>query len=206
MEKDKILSLYENSYYKELDDSNAVVSRFPMLITGAALIVNIYVFLFRLWADNFNVWLILIIGLSALIPFIIMMIKFYMVFQSKEYLFIPTLDEIDNDRKNLKKYENDIKAYNYQSDDNSKIEELEPNGHFLEDMLEKYVLCSRNNRIVNSYRKNCFFKSLKWVWINMMVCITILVFTIVIHAGNDYVRKETASSTIQTDNIEANDD
>lgn len=202
MEKDKILSLYENAYYKELDDSNSVVSRFPILITGAALIINIYVLLFRSLSINNSIWLVLVLGVVSLTPFIWMMRNFYKVFLAKKYMFMPTLDQLEIDRKSFSSYEEELLDYNKKVQDPKKVTILEPNDLFLELMLEHYAECSKHNREVNSYRKDWFFKALKWVWINMAVCTTIAVLIIAINTTqeSDYVRKEATASASQANN------
>lgn len=209
MDKDKILSFYENAYYKELEDSNSVVSRFPILITGAALIINIYVLLFRSLSSGISPWFVFIAGLVSLAPFIWMMRTFYKVFLAKKYMFMPTLDLVEIDRKILSDHEKESLEWNKRANSPDKVELSEPNELFLELMLGHYAECSKHNREVNSYRKDWFFKALKWVWINMAVCTTMAVLIIAINTvqESDYVRKEATTSASQTNNsIQANND
>lgn len=104
----------------------------------------------------------------------------FKTFMSKDYAYVPALDVIDDWRKQYDDYEKEIKIKNLNSDELNQMSER-ISGHNLEDaLLEVFVQSSAHNRIANTKRKRWFHRTLRWIWINLVLCITIPILFIVI--------------------------
>lgn len=180
MDKDKIFDLYEKVYYRDLDEVNSLFSRFPILITGVALIINAYIFLLR--SDGFLALPKLIVIPSAIVVLAVMIYLLYclfMAFKAREYRRIENLDQLDRYRSESIQYEKDISKYN--KDYPEAQQDIPDWREMFRDNLEKsFIECSKRNNDCNEDRRKWFHRSLRWLWINLCLCTTILISIILI--------------------------
>lgn len=180
MDKEKIYNFYEKVYFNDLAEMNAILSRFPILIAGVALIINAYVFLFK-----FDIFLYLprlvITCIMIIIAFSVFRLLYclFKTFKVQAYKVVSPISELEEHRKLLIQYENNIIEFNREhpgyKQDLPDLDEL-----FRENLINNFIECSEVNSARSEVRREWFHKSMRWIWINLCLCIMIPVLTIVI--------------------------
>lgn len=180
MDKEKIYNFYEKVYFNDLAEMNTILSRFPILIAGVALIINAYVFLF-----NFDVfvWLprLVITFIMAVISFSVSRLLYclFKTFKVQAYKMVSSIPELEEYRESLLQYEKDLIDFNQEHPDHKQdLPDLD--NLFRENLINNFMECSKENNIRSEIRRAWFHKSMRWIWINLCLCITIPISTIVI--------------------------
>jgi len=180
MDKDKIFSFYEKMYFESLSEMNVVLSRFPILIAGVALIINAYIFLFNfadfkglLSADKF---LVLFLISGAMIRLLYCMFK---TFKAKRYALMPDLQKLSDYQDEMVEYCRELAFFNKKYPDHAQ-EVPDIDLTVLGDIKDLFVKCSAANSESSLERGEWFHKSMFWIWINLCMCITIPILIIVI--------------------------
>lgn len=181
MDKDKVFDFYEKMYFKELDEMNVILSRFPILIAGAALIINAYIFLFKF--DHFNKlnnsWQI---GISLLIAFFMggLLFCLFKTFKTNYYQTFDSLKILDDKYKEYQITEDQIKERNKKAEDGSQQKEIDANELFEKDLKNKFIICTGKNQELNKSRREWFHNAMFMIWTNLTLCITIPILIILI--------------------------
>ena len=207
MDKEKMFSFYEKMYFKEIDEMNTILSRYPVLLAGVALIFNAYMFLFKM--DDFaKLNIIFVILISAIIAFsVIMMLRYLLLtFKTQPYQQIKNMEILEGYRKNVV---NDEKSFSRWNEDypNDPVKEIKSDDALWDHIVKDMVEITDINFERNQTRRKWFHKSVFWIWINLCLCITMPILLIIITSGYNYVRAETiqqhASTTEATTNSSA---
>lgn len=173
MDKDKIYAFYEKSYFRDLDDLNNIISRFPLLIAGVALLVNAYIFLFKLKSFlSLNSWCILSISFVIIFCMGSLLYNLYLAFKPRYYEKMPQLFELEEYRNECEQYQKSISRYNEENPKNYQ-KEVKWEDMFRDYLIENFIQRSKNNGPVLEERKKWFHSSVKWICINLILCITI---------------------------------
>lgn len=199
MDKEKMFSFYEKMYFKEIDEMNTILSRYPVLLAGVALIFNAYMFLFKM--DDFaKLNIIFVILISAIIAFsVIMMLRYLLLtFKTQPYQQIKNMEILEGYRKNVV---NDEKSFSRWNEDypNDPVKEIKSDDALWDHIVKDMVEITDINFERNQTRRKWFHKSVYWIWINLCLCITIPILLIVITSGYNYVRTETIQHTSTTE-------
>lgn len=198
MDKNKVFEFYEKIYFKELEEMNVVLSRFPILIAGAALIVNAYIFLFnfdmfkQLWNIYWKVTLILII----IVAFSGLLYCLYKTFESNTYEFTSDLDELESKRVEYQEYVINVKANNLTLDREYRQEEEDAEELFQKNLKDQFIKATKINRASNCKRRLWFHKSLFMIWINLIVCIMIPILVMMINIWSSNMAEEQKKPTL----------
>lgn len=181
MNKDKIFSFYEKVYFESLSEMNVVLSRFPILIAGVALIISSYVFLFNydyfLWLPNEAIITITLVILSAVIALLYCLFR---TFRGRKYSLIPSLGEIDAYRKAVIEQariidDNNKKYPNHPKDEIPCLEEK------MRIFIEKeFIESATINEQSSLDRSRWFHRTMSLIWINLCLCIMIPASIVVI--------------------------
>lgn len=181
MDKDKIFAFYEKVYYESLSEMNVVLSRFPILIAGVALIISSYVFLFNY---DYFLWLpksvIITITLVILLAVIILLYCLYRTFRGRKYSLIPSLSKLDEYRKAVIDQarvieENNRKYPEYPEDEVPFVDEK------LRNLIEtEFVKSATINKQSSIDRSKWFHRTMSLIWINLCLCIIIPASIVVI--------------------------
>ncbi|MBS7837371.1 hypothetical protein [Wohlfahrtiimonas chitiniclastica] len=179
MDKNKVFDFYEKMYFKELDEMNLILSRFPILITGTALIVSAYVFLIKF--DGFvqlNNYLqsILLILMFAVISYLLVCLS--KTFKTHEYTLIESLDLVEEKRKEFKEYELNIKQGNLKGEYRYQVKEESAEDMFRDALIDKFILCTKANALINNERRGYFHESMFAIWLNITFCFIIMALSI----------------------------
>lgn len=180
MDKEKIYNFYEKVYFNDLAEMNAILSRFPILIAGVALIINAYVFLFNfdafVWLPRVEVTCILFVIACSVFRLLYCL---FMTFKVQTYKMVSPISELEEHRKILIQHEKDVIEFNREhpgyKQDLPDLDDL-----FRENLINNFIECSEANSARSEARREWFHKSMRWIWINLCLCITIPVSTIVI--------------------------
>ena len=199
MDKEKMFSFYEKMYFKEIDEMNTILSRYPVLLAGVALIFNAYMFLFKM--DDFaKLNIIFVILISAIIAFsVIVMLRYLLLtFKTQPYQQIKNMEILEGYRKNVV---NDEKSFSRWNEDypNDPVKEIKSDDALWDHIVKDMVEITDINFERNQTRRKWFHKSVYWIWINLCLCITIPILLIVITSGYNYVRTETIQRTSTTE-------
>lgn len=191
MDKEKMLSFYEKMYFKEIDEMNTILSRYPVLLAGVALIFNAYMFLFKM--DDFaKLNIIFVVLISIIIAFsVIMMLRYLLLtFKTQPYQQIKNMGILEGYRKSVV---NDEKLFSRWNEDypDDPVKEIKSDDALWDHIVKDMVEITDINFERNQTRRKWFHKSVYWIWINLCLCITIPILLIVITSGYNYVRTET---------------
>lgn len=209
MDKDKVFDFYEKIYFKELDEMNIILSRFPILIMGTALIINAYIFLLTFDAFiqlNKYMQLVIIIVITAGLSYLLFCLS--KTFKTNDYKIIENLESIENKRKSFKEYELEVKQGNISGAYGFEVKEESAEDLFRDSLMIRFAECSTANLNLNNKRRGYFHKSLFAVWINILLCFIIMILLILSYQFGDRIMsdekektKPPVKPTIETENI-----
>lgn len=181
MDIDKRFEFYEKIYFSELDEMNKVLSRFPVLIAGMALILNAYIFIIGF--DGFS-------GLPEALKLLFVFLMFfcmtillffmYRTFAPLKYHTISILTELEVKRTEFCLHELRQKEWNSGEDNVPKVLEDSAEDLFKDDLLRCFVQYSSHNRILNNKRREYFSKTLNYICINFGLCLVMLASSLLI--------------------------
>lgn len=178
MDKEKIYNFYEKVYFNDLAEMNVILSRFPILIAGVALIINAYIFLFKL--EGFaELPRLIFTGIMIMLTVFLLLYCLFMTFRVQAYKMVSPIHELEEHRMILIQYEKNIIDFNQQHPEHKKdlpdLDDL-----FRENLVNNFIECSEANNARSEVRRKWFHRSMLWIWINLCLCITIPISTIVI--------------------------
>lgn len=180
MDKDKLFDFYERIYFKEMDEMNSILSRFPVLIAGIALTLSAYIFVFSFESfKDLSAFIKIPVCLIVIFVCVRLLYCMYKTLKVQKYMVVAPLDELDEYKELSMKHEKDIIKYNDEYPENyQKIPKWED---VIQEYLEKsFIECTTANTKRNDDRRYWFHKSMTWIWINLALCITIPALSIVI--------------------------
>lgn len=200
MDKEKIFSFYEKMYFREVDEMNTILSRYPVLFAGIAIIINIYVLTLKsdqflsmyLWAQAISIIAIAACSIGLLK-------SLYGVFTVQKYDVFTGLDVIDGNREKAKKRLRAIEEFNDKvNNKNLRRKEIDPDESVLESLKEGFIEFTSNNMKSNNERRQWFHKTIRWIWFNLVLCVAIPVFVASITFYKDITMSEKDNPSQET--------
>lgn len=198
MDEEKILNFYEKIYFREIDEMNLILSRYPVLLAGVALIFNAYLAILKF--DKFQGLPSVISITMSTIAFIASIALLYSLLKTilvRRYKVAANLFELENFREALVRDEALIKERNKAYPQNYQKERAWED-EFESYLKDTFIDCSKINTERNNDRRKWFHRSMMLIWINLFLCITIPFVSFVISQGDSFVRQETTSATNST--------
>ena len=181
MDKDKIFSFYEKVYFESLSEMNVVLSRFPILIAGVALIISSYVFLFNydyfLWLPNEAIIAVTLVILSAVIALLYFLFR---TFRGRKYSLIQSISKIDTYRNAVIDQAKAIDGNNkkYPNHPEDVVPCVDEKMRYL--IENEFVKSATINKQSSIDRSKWFHRTMSLIWINLCLCIMIPASIVVI--------------------------
>lgn len=195
MDKDKMFSFYEKMYFKEMDETNVLLSRLPMLLAGIALIFNAYTLLFKMSEFNdVHIVLSYLIIVVIAFPIVQLLYSIYQSFRAQSYKYIMNFSGLEQYRLNSMSDEKKFERWNADNP-NDLVKEIKSEDAMWNHVANDLIKTTDENFNINQNRRAWLNKAIFWMWINLCLCITIPILLIVITSGYNYVRKEVVQHT-----------
>ncbi|OYQ71617.1 hypothetical protein B9T13_02810 [Wohlfahrtiimonas chitiniclastica] len=190
MDKDKLFNFYEKMYFKEMDETNFLLSRLPMLLTGVALIFNVYILLFKMeFFNHLHIVFNLLVIIVILFPVLKLLYSIYQSFKAQSYQHIMNLSGLEQYRLDSVNDEKKLERWN-EDNPNDLVKEVRSDDAIWNHVINDLIKTTDANFITNQKRRFWLNKAIFWLWINLCLCITIPILLIIITSGYSYVRKE----------------
>lgn len=175
MDKDKIFSFYEKMYFREIDEMNTILSRYPVLFAGIAIIINIYAITLK--SDQFLAMYLWVQALSIIaitVCSVGLLRSLYGVFTVKKYEVFSGLGVINDNREKAKKRLRAIEEFNEEvNNKNLRRKEIDPDESIIDSLKEGFIEFTSNNMKSNDERRQWFHKTIRWIWFNLVLCVAI---------------------------------
>lgn len=175
MDKDKRYEFYEKIYFNELEDMNKILSRFPILIAGMALILNAYIFIIGLSGFKELPNMVQLGFLFSMFFAMIWLLFFmYKTFTPLTYETVAILTELEAKRREFDLYAAQQTLWNADDNNIPKVNVESSDQLFGEDLLRSFIDYSSRNRGLNNQKRKYFSQTLKLICVNFGLCLVML--------------------------------